>query len=192
MGVMIDIIGSTIIRGAIILVILNLNVSLNNALSEKTARAAVKQKTVVPAQIITDDIRLAGFGPTTSKVFAIAKSDEAQFSADLDGDSAAETVHYYLGPPPAGSTHRALYRAVSSINGGTPFELARDVDSLIFIYYKVDGTSAGTGLNIDNIKSIYVKLVIESNAMVSEGIGAGNTPQYVKAYWERHLFPQNL
>jgi hypothetical protein len=189
---MIDIIGSTIIRGAIVLVILNLNISLNNALSEKTARATVKQKTVVPAQIITDDIRLAGYGPTTSKIFMIAKADEAEFSADLDDDGSAETVHYYLGTPPAGSTHHVLYREVSSINGGAPFELARDVDSLVFKYYYIDGSLAGPGLNINNIKSINVKLLIESNAQISGGIGTDNAPQYVKAYWERTIFPQNL
>jgi hypothetical protein len=188
MGVMIDIIGSTIIRGAIVLVILNLNISLNNALSEKTARATVKQKTVVPAQVMTDDIRLAGYG-TAVKTFAIANADEVTFTADLDNDGTAETVHYYLGAAPSGSTHHVLYR---SINGGTGFELARDVDSLVFKYYYLDGTSAGPGTDIDNIKSINVKLLIESNAQVSEGIGTNNTPQYVKAYWERTIFPQNL
>jgi hypothetical protein len=191
MGVMIDIIGSTIIRGVIVLVILNLNVSLNNALSQKTARAVVKQKTVVPAQVITDDLRLAGYN-TSVKTFSIAKADEVQFSADVNNDGNTETVHYYLGTPDAVSKHRVLYRAVSSINGGAPFELARDVDSLVFNFYDINGGALGPGLNVSNIKSIKVKLLIESNAQVTEGIGTDSAPQYVKAYWERTLFPLNL
>jgi hypothetical protein len=114
------------------------------------------------------------------------------YPADLDNNGTAETVHYYLGAAPAGSTHRVLYRAVSSINGGAPFELARDVDSLVFKFYDINGATLGPGLNISNIKSVNVKLLIESNAQVSEGIGTDSTPKYVKAYWERTIFPQNL
>jgi hypothetical protein len=188
MGVMIDIIGSTIIRGVIVLVILNLNVSLNNALAEKTARAIVKQKTVVPAQVITDDLRSAGYN-MVQKTFPIAKADEVTINTDFDNDGIAETVHYYLGAAPAGSTHRILYR---QLNGGTSFELARDVDSLVFKYYDFNGATLAPGLNVNYIKSIYVRLVIESNAQVSEGIGTDSTPKYVKAYWERTIFPYNL
>jgi hypothetical protein len=193
MATMIDIIGSTIIRGAIILVILNLNISLNNALSQKTVRAALKQKTVVPAQILTDDIRLAGYNQPAPKVFAIAKADEIQFLADLNSDSTTDVVHYYLGAAPPGSTHRVLYRQINS--GTVPpalLEVARDVISLTFSYYSSSGSPISPGLNKSGIKSISVKLKIESNIQVIEGIGTGNTANYETAYWERTIFPQNL
>jgi len=191
MATMIDIIGSTIIRGAIVLIILNLNVSLNNSLSQKTVRAALKQKTVVPAQVLTDDIRLAGYNQpaTPFKTIAIAKADEIQFLADLDSDSTTDVVHYYLGAAPSGSTHRVLYR---QLNGGTSFELARDVISLTFTYYNSSGGTIPPGLNKNLIKSISIKLKIESSIQATEGIGTDNTAKYETAYWERTLFPQNL
>ncbi len=189
MGVMIDIIGSTIIRGAIILVILNLNVSLNNALSQKTVRAALKQKMVVPAQILTDDIRLAGYNQSGSKVFPMARANEIQFLADLNSDSTADIVHYYLGAAPAGSTHRVLYR---QLNLGASFALASDVVSLSFFYYSSLGSAISPGDNKLGIKFISVKLKIESNTQVIEGVGTGNTARYETAYWERTIFPQNL
>jgi hypothetical protein len=189
MGVMIDIIGSTIIRGVIVLVILNLNVSLNNALTQKTARAAMKLKTVVPAQLLTDDISLAGYNQGTTKVFPMAKADEIQFLADLNNDGTADIVHYYLGAAPAGSTHRVLYR---QLNLGASFELARDVDSLTFTYYSILGTTIAPGINKLGIKSISVKLKIESNVKVTEGIETGKTANYEIAYWERTIFPKNL
>lgn len=190
MGVMIDIIGSTIIRGAIVLIILNLNVSLNNSLTQKTVRAALKQKTVVPAQILTDDIRLAGYNQAAPKVFAIAKADEIQFLADLESDSTTDVVHYYLGAAgPEIPPHRVLYR---QLNGGASFELARDVISLTFTYYNSLGATIAPGTNKVGIKSISMKLKIESNIQVTEGIGTDNTARYETAYWERTLFPQNL
>ena len=193
MGVMIDIIGSTIIRGVIVLVILNLNVSLNNALSQKTVRAALKQKTVVPAQILTDDIRLAGFNQAAPKTFAVADTSEIKFLADLNNDGSTDIVRYYLGAAPTGSTHRVLYR---QLNNGASFELARDVISLKFTYYNsLAGTitpHASGWPPTANIKSISIKLVIEANAQTTEGIGTGNTASYERAYWEQTIFPQNL
>ena len=210
MSVMLDIIGSMVIRGAIVLMTLYLSVGLQSAYTYKNTLYAVKQKTVIPAEILTDDIRLAGYGPTTSKVFAIASSQEIEFSADINDDSVAETVHYYLGSTYSGSTHRSLYRVVSSINGGSPSEIARDVDSLCFTYYNVYGTAV-SGTNVSGIKSVKVSLVMESNAQVADEITTAPTSgglytrqttsdttatnfskAYVRAFWERTVFPQNL
>jgi hypothetical protein len=210
MSTMLDIIGAMVIRGAIVLMTLYLSVSLQSAYTYKSTLYTVKQKTVIPAEILTDDLRLAGYGPTTSKVFTIATSQAMQFSADVNNDSIPETVYYYLGPPYAGTTHQSLFRVVSSINGGAPYELARDIDSLCFTYYDVYGNTL-SGSNISGIKSIKVSLVMESNAQVADEITATPSPsglysnaksadtttsnfstKYVRAFWERTVFPQNL
>jgi hypothetical protein len=210
MSVMLDIIGSMVIRGAIVLMTLYLSVGLQSAYTYKSTLYIVKQKTVIPAQVLTDDIRLAGYGPTTSKVFTTATSQAMQFSADINNDSIPETVYYYLGSTYAGSTHKSLFREVSSINGGAPFELARDVDSLCFTYYDVYGNTL-SGSNVSGIKSVKVSLVMESSGQVADEIttapaasglysheqtsdsDATNFPtKYVRAFWELTVFPQNL
>ena len=210
MSVMLDIIGSMIIRGAIVLMTLYLSVGLQSAYTYKSTLYIVKQKTVVPAEILTDDIRMAGYGPTTSKIFTTAMSEAVQFFADVNNDSLPETVHYYLGPTYTGSSHRSLFREVSSINGGAPFELARDVDSLCFTYYDVYGNTL-SGSNVSGIKSVKVSLVMESGAQVADEITTAPTAsglysnektadttvnnfptKYVRAFWERTVFPQNL
>lgn len=189
MGVMIDIIGSTIIRGVIVLVILSLNVSLNNALTQKTVRAAVKIKMVVPTQVLTDDMMLAGYNQGATKVFPMARANETQFVGDLNNDGTADIIHYYLGAAPAGSTHRVLYR---QLNLGASFLVARDVISLTFTYYNSVGVAIALGDNKLGIKSISIKLKIESNVQVTEGIGTGKTAKYETAYWERTIFPKNM
>ncbi|HTR82201.1 MAG TPA: hypothetical protein VMM58_11285 [Bacteroidota bacterium] len=214
MSIMLDIIGSMIIRAAIMVTFLYLTINLQNALYEKTEYAVVKQKTVIPAQIMTDDIRLAGYGPTTSKVFPIAYPQAIEFYADINNDSTADWVHYYLGPyyTTGATTHRSLYREVSCISGGTAYELARDVVDLEFSYYDVNGSSVATGLSVSGIKSIKVSLTIEANAQTLNSIStarpaaglyakktasdtstASSFPSsYQKAIWERTIFPQNL
>ena len=232
---MLDIIGSMVIRGAIVLMTLYLSVGLQNAYTYKRALYTVKQKTVVPAEILTDDLRLAGFGPPgTSKQFIQAQPDTIEFWAQLNSvdslqgprpfgdtsglpyavgpavhstDATVNDVCYYLAPAPVGSAHRILYR---QIDHGTLFELARDVDSLCFTYYDSVGVQKPYGNGVSGIKSIKVSLVMESNAQVADEITTApsapglysratavdtttNFPtKYVRAFWERTVFPQNL
>lgn len=208
MSTMLDIIGSMVIRGAIVLMTLYLSVGLQSAYTYKSVLYTVKQKTVVPAEVLTDDIRLAGYGPTgTKKTFDIAASQEIEFAADIYNNGFADQIHYYLGSAYSGSAHRSLYRV---INGGAPSELARDVDSLCFTYYDVYGNTL-SGTNVSGIKSVKVSLVMESNAQVGDEIttapaasglyshqvatdtAVNNFPNnYVRAFWERTVFPQNL
>ncbi|MGA9406548.1 MAG: hypothetical protein WBW71_05375 [Bacteroidota bacterium] len=209
---MLDIIGSMVIRGAIVLMTLYMSVGLQNAYTYKSTLYVVKQKTVVPAEILTDDIRLAGYGPTgTTKVFATAMSQAMQFTADINNDGVADVVTYYLGPTYTGSVHRSLYRTVSCYNGNAAFELMRDVDSLCFTYYDSLGNTKAYSTNVSGIKSIKVSLVMESSGQVADEITTSPTApglysrkitvdttvtnfstKYVRAYWERTVFPQNL
>ncbi len=215
MSTMLDIIGSMVIRGAIVLMTLYLSVGLQSAYTYKSVLYNVKQKTLIPAEILTDDLRMAGYGPTTSKVFDTAQSGAIQFHADINNDSISETIYYYLGPTYIDSTHadstrHSLYRRVSSIYGGAPFELSSDVDSLLFTYYDIFGNTL-SGTNVSGIKSIKVYLVMKSNAQVADEIitaptapglyskkttvdnNVTNFPtKYVRAFWERTVFPQNL
>ncbi len=220
MSIMLDLIGSMIVRGAIMLTFLYLTINLQNALYEKTIYATVKQKTVIPAQILTDDLRMAGYGPSTSKTFSIAYLQEIQFSVELNvsdtygasaahSDPAPNVVHYYLGPATQpDSTHRILYRRVDT---RTPFQAATDVDSLVFTYFDSLGVTISPGLNVQHIKSIKVRLVMQSNAQTTDIMTSGRAVKglygknkgmdttasaykthYVKAVWERTIFPQNL
>jgi len=197
-----------IVRGAIMLTFLYLTINLQNALYEKTIYAAVKQKAVIPAQILTDDIRLAGYGSATSKTFPIAYAQAIEFYADVNNDSSAEWLYYYLGSAYAGTNHKSLFRVR---NGGAPYELARDVDSLSFTYYDNTGTAIAPGLNVSGIKSIKVWLSLESNAQTTDIMTSGRPSKglystnkstdtvssafathYVRAVWERVIFPENL
>jgi len=208
MSTMLDIIGSMVIRGAIVLMTLYLSVGLQSAYTYKSVLYTVKQKTVIPAEVLTDDIWLAGYGPTgTRKTFDIATSQEIEFPADIYNNGFADQIHYYLGSAYSGSAHQSLYRV---IKGGSAYELARDVDSLFFTYYDSLGNTK-SGVNVSGIKSIKVSLVMESNAQVADeiitapvapGLNSSKTKvdttvtnfprKYVRAYWERTVFPQNL
>ncbi|MDD8019528.1 MAG: hypothetical protein PHP42_14235 [Bacteroidota bacterium] len=180
------------VRAAIVGIILTMMINLHDALYRNTERAALEQNINGPAQVISADLKLAGYGKSTSKIFDVADTSKMIFHADTDNDSTAETIEYYTGPPFTGTNHRVLYRI---INNGTPFEIARDVIRFRLRYYDVNGNKFNIPpalSSVSGIKSIYVLLIIESaNPMKSLNVGSSES-QPLHVTWERHFFPQNL
>jgi hypothetical protein len=188
MGVILDIVYSFIIRAMIVLIVLTAMVNLNDSLFRQTERVALNDLVLGAAETIDNDFTLAGYGPSTSKVFAKADSIEAIFSADIDNDGTTETVRYHLGSGASGS-HRILYR---TLNAGTDLEIARDVILLRFNYYSKTGTAL-SGTTVSGIKSIKISMTIESNHdLNSIYSGTSETSSFQKATWERQYFPENL
>jgi len=207
MAVILDILGSFIVRAAIVVIILNLMITLHQELSKSTDRAAlntfmfgysdttgffekkVNRYFAGASQVIAADIKLAGF--RASKDFAIAHSNEISFSY---GDSAASnasiyTIRYYISPTAPANAHKILYRTV---NGAAPLEIARDILTFNITYYNVNGTLVPYGAPVTGIKSIYMTLVMESNITEKTYQGPLGDTLALKAKWERHFFPENL
>jgi hypothetical protein len=171
MGTMLDVIGSIVIRGAIMLALINLTIQMNTALYQKTALASTRQSTVIPVQIMCDDIYRA-----KTSVFEKAKLNEIKFSAgDINDNS--ETVYYYL---EGATSAKGLYRQVSSINNNTPALIAHNVTNMTFEYYDLDGVAKSPGENVGGIKSIKLKLTIQTDN------NSGST------FWEKNIFPPNI
>ncbi len=201
MAVILDILGSFVIRAAIVVVILNLMINLHQELSKNTERiylntslygsgdtTLAKYKFLGGvSQVIASDIKLAGFG--ASKIFATAQSNDVSFYADTGNAGTSQTIRYYISPTSPATAHKILYRTVDA---GTPLEVARDVITFNLLYYKVDGTLASYGINVSGIKSIYITLVMESNMTEQTYQGALNDTLALQAKWERLFFPENL
>ncbi len=183
MATILDILGSMVIRGAIVLIMLSLNLSMHNALYQKTQRLMVKQNLTVPSQVFLSDLILAGYNATPSTTMQTALPTEIQFLGDVDNNSVTETVRYYLSAA-AGTVpeHRILYR---SINGSVS-EVARDIDSLTFLYYDASGVVTGT---LANIRSVYVQFSMVSGYALTNDV---EQQEYEKAFWERLIVPPNL
>ena len=189
MGVILDIIGSFVVRAAIVVVILNLMINLHESLSKSTDRITLNESINNAGQVIDADIKLAGFRAT--KDFAIAQNNNISFSY---GDTAIlntsiYTIRYYISPTTPAAAHKILYR---TINGAAQLEIARDILSFSIVYYKVDGTLATYGTNVTGIKSIYITLVMESKMTERTYQGPAGDTLALTVKWERHFFPENL
>ncbi len=203
MGVILDILGSFVVRAAIVVVILNLMINLHQELSKSSDRimlntsmygysdtsAFFRNKYLGGvSQVIAADIRLAGYNAV--KTFAIAKINEISFSADTGNTGTSQIIRYYTNPATPSSVNKAiLYRTVDA---GTPLEVARDIITFRIAYYKVDGSLASFGTNVNQIKSIYITLSIASNMTERKYQGALDDTLALQTKWENHFFPENL
>ncbi|MFZ4620145.1 MAG: hypothetical protein ACOYNS_06285 [Bacteroidota bacterium] len=184
---MIDIIGSFVVRAAVVLIILTTMANLSTSLYRQSERASLEVLVTGAGETIYNDLALAGYR-SSSKLFLNADSLQARFYSDLNDDGVVETVRYYLGPGSSG-THRILYR---TLNAGTPFEIARDVILLNFTFYSTTGSSL-TGTNVAGVKSVRIFLTIESNNKLRNIYsGTSDTLTYQKATWQGYVFPSNM
>jgi hypothetical protein len=181
MGVIFDILGSFIIRAAIITIVLNLMITLHETLYSNTERIYLNEVMRAPSETMTYDLKLAGYN--ASKSIWQARQNEIIFYADLDNNGSQETVRYYV-------SNGILYR---TLNGISPLELARNVTSFTLQYFNVNGTLLSYDQNKTDVKSIKVELIIQSTKTVISAVTEGThaaTPLSVK--WEIQIFPLNL
>lgn len=167
MATMLDIIGSMVIRGAILLMLLNLSVQMNTATYQKTAFTAMRQSTAISAQILYDDLYLA-------KNIDTARSYKIVFSA-VDSNGSTVPAKCYL--ESQSDTLKNLYR---SVNGHATM-IAHNVDSLELRYYDKDGLLINpvTG-DITKIRSIHCQLWFLTD------------DRSRLVFWEKQVFPPNL
>jgi Tfp pilus assembly protein PilW len=176
MAIALDIIGSLAIRGAIILTILQLNISLQQTLTLKTATANVRENLATMVSIIETDIRQAGYDVSSSQ-FLTSDTSDVKFRADLLNDGTTDTVRIYR----SGSE---VYRQV---NSGTALRIGIGVTQLKFTYYTSTGTTTTTP---SAVKSLKWNVSMEENFTIT-GTGDGQTYR-PSAQSEFQVYPENL
>lgn len=184
MGVILDLIASMAVRGAIVYIVLTMNISLNELLFEKAQYAIVKQNTATVADVIRDDLRGLGFRvPTGSTSFLVADTSRLKFIGDLDDDSAIDTVDFYLGPvsemtSTPNPSDRILYR---KRNSGTETDIGHGITKFYLEYYDASGSTTST---LSDIRSFTITMIVQGGNLVNN--------YYPTSVWETYLFPSNL
>ena len=176
MAIALDIIGSLAIRGAIVLIMLQLNVSLRQTLTLKTATANIRENLSTMSSIIEDDVRQAGYN-VAGTTFLQNDTSAVKFQADLLNDGTIDTVYFYL-------SGTEVYRQV---NSQTPLRIGIGVTQLYFTYLNSSGVATTTS---SAIKSMKWEIALEENFTVT-GLGDGETYR-PSASSEYQVYPENL
>lgn len=150
-----DIVGSMAIRGAIVLVMINLVLTLNTALYDRTAQANTRQNLGATADIMYQDIKYAGYRLPANNTFSTSKTNDLKFSGDFNDNGTVasdEEVRYY-GVFDATNGVWKLYRVYGT---SSPLMVADNLQSFLFTYYDNKGRSTN---DKDKVESLEVTLV---------------------------------
>jgi len=182
--IIIDIVGSIILAGLLILTVNTGVADLNQTTYEQTYTLNSQTNIVALARIIEHDFVKIGFR-APEPVILKADSQGIVFQSDLSNDGSIESVTYSLGAPtdpPASATANprdfTLYRRIS---GESALGLSSGLVEFRFTYF--DSTGAVT-TSPDEVDAIQVRVRLETEEPVDG--------DYPGVFWEKTIYPKNL
>ena len=195
MSVMLDIIGASVIIGIVILTVMNVNINLSDENYKGMVDLHTQTETIQLARIIEFDFYKIGYNvpPANRPAITIADSTHIKFKTNLgDIAGALDIIEYGLGDYVLGSTNprdRMLFR----IENLTKVYINYSVINFKLTYYDSTDTKIPTpitGSNLNKIKSINVKLILESPEPFDTTRTGGQ--QYAHAMYQKLIYPRNL
>jgi hypothetical protein len=192
-SVLIDILGSTIIGGILLISMLHLNEnSVKNDKFWGNDRILQRDLSSV-ATLMENDFRKMGYCyntilDDTLQLIYVADTSDVEFRGDLNSDGVLDVVHYYVGPTSelSGTPNprdRILYR---KINNEPPLMISNNVVSMQLVYLDVfDDTLSQPIADTREIESMQIGIRVEDAAAFNN--------EYTTAYWQQiRLISRNL
>jgi hypothetical protein len=180
---MVDIIQSYFIKGAIILIIVQAMISLQQTLYERTLKAQLEQEMFQMSFILSSDLRRVGSDTVSARpYFIIADTNQLQFKT---GDSLSfaitHVISYSVTKP---STYYVLNR---SVDGGASLPIGRNLIRFQCQFLdSVGNVLTPTPLSDPN------KLKIKMITIIAKMQTTTVTKDTVWSFWQAKLYPQNL
>ena len=184
-----DLVGSFIIGGLIILMVINLNMTVNNAATQQLYSNVTQRQVVSAVEVVEHDLYKIGYRVGGSMITK-ADSTEISFYSDIDNDGLQDEVQYYLtgSSSMAGTINpndKILKREVNS--SGTITSII--VTELNFSYYdslgqSIDYSNLTDQLNRNKIKTVKIVIETQTGELIND--------EYETIKWEKTIRPKNI
>ncbi|RPI75863.1 MAG: hypothetical protein EHM47_01410 [Ignavibacteriales bacterium] len=194
MSVLIDILGSTVIAGLLLFLVIKQNLFITNASYFSDNELRLQQNAKTLAEIINYDMRKLGYMNNSVSVL-IAEKEKIKFIGDLEkpgvtGHGIVDTVEYFLTDPSyaiatVNPRDRVLVRVLNNSDslGGPSLGLVK----LQFTY--LDSLSTITN-NLSKIRFIKTEMWLEPVEPVINN--AASKIDSLFTYWEFTIHPRNI
>jgi hypothetical protein len=191
MGQYIQLIGSIIIGGLLMLSIMNLSSTVSQESFAHTSDNIEQGNFSTLAQIINYDLRNLGKdAPVDQSSIKIMNETSLQFLGDINDDGDWETVTYTLGDMAVATPNprdRYLYRKV---NGYPSSIVGEGIIRFQFKYYNKLGSKT---TDPNAVKSIGIKIAAESiRPLIRITKNGGDEQYFKKQFWQTKISPSNL
>jgi len=184
---LIDLIGSSIIAGAIIAAIIAMTFVLSGSTLEFKSDLNTQETTAEFTKVLQWDFAKIGTGVSTGPKVLFATSDSLGFRGDIDNNGTLDTVIYRKGAPgdlaeTPNPDDFLLFRIVSG--GGTQESMAIKIGLTRFTMTYLDSTGGPT-TNANNVRGMKVEALVQSEYTMPD-------VDYAGVYWENTIYPRNL
>jgi hypothetical protein len=193
MSVMMDIIGSMVVAGMLMMMVMGINVNMSSETYKSFTELNIQTQSIQLARILEFDLYKAGYSVAKPGVIAIADTARLKFYTNLFNVAGRrDSVEYDLGALVTSSPNpndKSLYRYENTTMVFINFSVTRFVLSY---YNSRDSLLAApvTGSNRDSIKSIRVLLTLQSPVPFDTTTSGGSS--YVTTYYQKLIYPRNL
>ena len=189
-----DIIGSVIIGGFILLILYRTNASATENTYNNGSDLIVQEDITTIVQILENDFRKIGYCedwtkiPDPTKSIIYADSSSIKFLTDIQNNGTVDTLYYYLGPTSdlpntPNPNDRILYR---QIDDNPPQGISLGVTEFNMLYFGALGdTLAFPIVTTGAISSMQITIRVENSESYNY--------KYVEAFWRQiRLAARNL
>ncbi len=190
-----DIVGSIMVGGLILLILFRLNTTATSNLYNTNSEANVQMSMISVAEVLENDFRKIGYCkdwtkiPDPTKAILLADTSSIKFLTDLSNDGNVDTLYYYIGPTSElantpNPRDRLLYRVV---NSSTPKSSNVGITRFRLSYFDSFGNEI-TKMPVSptgKIQKIQIDLQIENTEAIDS--------VYTVSYWRQiKLSARNL
>jgi hypothetical protein len=193
-SVIMDILGSTIIGGILLLNLFEIN---NTAIENNytgSGELTAQQNLAVTVEVLENDFRKIGYCaywekiPIPTQAILAADSNSIKYLTDVEADGIVDTMHYYLGPTSEllstpNPRDRILYRV---INSEDPVGVNLGVTQFELTFFDVLGNLINFPITVPGeIYTMQIDITVEDVAAYDE--------KYSSAFWRQiRLVAKNL
>jgi hypothetical protein len=182
MNILLDLMGSTLIGGMVVLAMFNLNILSSSYKFSSDSQLHMQQNAKAFADMLDNDLRKMGYRHSSTSIVT-AQLNKLSFYSDIDSNNTQKLVSYSLSDSLAAwqtenPCDKILYRVV---NNDTLKGASLGLTDLKFHYMNLNGAITS---NPDSIKFIKVEIWIQSTEKIDG--------QYPFTYWEMTINPRNI
>ncbi len=194
MASMLDMVGSAIIFGILILTVARIQENLNSTMYQNTFNTQTQQLAINIARQMEYDFTKVGYrvGTTNQKIFH-ADSTKIAFKGGLTYGGTVDSIVYELGELDTTSQNPRDYRLLRTTNSGTISQRIGLVDFRLS-YFDTTNTAMATPIStlaaFNAIRSVNVRLRFESLEPVQQAFMDSAT--YFGVNWEKLIYARNL
>ncbi len=191
---LLDILGSIIIGGLVLLILFRVNTSATSNLYTNTSEANVQSAMISVGSVLEEDFRKIGYCkdwtkiPDPTKAILFADTSSIKFLTDLNNDGNVDTLSYYLGPASEllntpNPNDRLLYRVT---NSDAPKSSNVGITEFKITYFDSFGNILSTPVTPPSqIQKMQIDIMVENTEPIDS--------TYVVAFWRQlRLTARNL